>query len=364
MLNNLGGEAPKMAYVEKLRERMEEASVDALMVGDPLNWRFLSGFTGDAGTLLITASERMVFTDSRYTEQAKTEAPDWTVVKTLVERDVLKEVVADLGVKAIAFEKDYLTYAAWERLRDRFAGLDLLGVSGWIEELRAVKSKEEIERIQEAQKVTDKAFEWLLPSIKEGVREIDLALKLEFKMRRLGSEGVAFPFIVVSGERSSLPHGAPSEKELTKGDFVTLDFGARCGGYCSDMTRTLVVGPASDRHRKMYDAVLKAQVTALETVKPGILAKTVDLAGRKVLEDAGYGEYFGHGIGHGVGLNVHERPSVGKRSDALLEPGMVITIEPGIYIPGFGGVRIEDLVLVTEKGRKNLTESPKQLIVV
>ncbi len=353
-----------MVQVERLRYKMQEASMDAFMVSDPRNWRFISGFTGDAGVLLITTNEAIIFTDSRYTEQAGQEAPNYTVVKTVVEKDVVKDTIARLGISTIGFEKDYVTYGGWERLKQRFTGQELMGVSGWVEELRALKSKNEIEHIARAQNIADEAFSQLLPSVKAGMREIDLALDLEFKIRKSGSDGIAFPFIVVSGERSSLPHGVPTEKKLEPGDFVTFDFGARCNGYCSDMTRTVVVGPVSDKHREIYDTVLRAQLAALEVIRPGIAAKEVDLAGRSIIEEAGYGEYFGHGIGHGVGLNVHERPSVGKTSEAVLQPGMVITVEPGIYIPGFGGVRIEDLVLVTEDGKKNLTASEKRLIVV
>jgi Xaa-Pro aminopeptidase len=360
----LGEEVTQVSVLERLRLKMSQVSVDAFSVSNPNNWRFVSGFTGDAGALLITEDEAIIFTDSRYTEQAEQEAPGYTVIKTVVEKDVMKETIDRLGIKAIAFEKHYVTYARWEGLKQRYSNQKLIGVSGWVEELRAVKSEKEAEYIAKAQSIADEAFGRLLPSIKPGVREIDLALELEFTMRKLGSDGIAFPFIVVSGVRSSLPHGVPTSKQLEPGDFVTLDFGARYNGYCSDMTRTVVVGPVSDKHREIYDVVLRAQLAALEVIRPGIMAREVDLAGRRVIEEAGYGEYFGHGIGHGVGLNVHERPSVGKTSEDVLQPGMIITVEPGIYIPGFGGVRIEDLVLVTEDGKNNLTASEKQLIVV
>lgn len=353
-----------MGTLEKLRLKMSQVPVDAFLVSNMQNWRFVSGFTGDAGTLLITRDEAIIFTDSRYTEQAEQEAPDYTVIKTVVEKNVLKETIDKIRISRIAFEKDYVTYSRWEKLKETLSGQELIGVSGWVEELRAVKSEKEAEYIAKAQSIADEAFGRLLPSIKPGVREIDLALELEFTMRKLGSDGIAFPFIVVSGVRSSLPHGVPTSKQLEPGDFVTLDFGARYNGYCSDMTRTVVVGPVSDKHREIYDVVLRAQLAALEVIRPGIMAREVDLAGRRVIEEAGYGEYFGHGIGHGVGLNVHERPSVGKTSEDVLQPGMIITVEPGIYIPGFGGVRIEDLVLVTEDGKNNLTASEKQLIVV
>lgn len=353
-----------MGTLEKLRLKMSQVPVDAFLVSNMQNWRFVSGFTGDAGTLLITRDEAIIFTDSRYTEQAEQEAPDYTVIKTVVEKNVLKETIDKIRISRIAFEKDYVTYSRWEKLKETLSGQELIGVSGWVEELRAVKSEEEAGYIARAQGIADEAFSRLLPLVKAGASEMDLALELEFTIRKLGSEGIAFPFIVVSGARSSLPHGVPTSKKLEPGDFVTFDFGARCNGYCSDMTRTVVVGHASDKHREIYDLVLRAQLAALEVIKPGVMAREVDLAGRRVIEEAGYGEYFGHGIGHGVGLNVHERPSVGKTSEDVLQPGMIITVEPGIYIPGFGGVRIEDLVLVTEDGKNNLTAGEKQLIVV
>lgn len=353
-----------MGALEQIRLKMSQADVEAFLVSNPQNWRFVSGFTGDAGVLLITRDDAIIFTDSRYTEQAEQEAPGFTVIKTVVEKDVVKETIDKLGIRTVAFEKDYMTYARWEKLKEALSGRTLVGVSGWIEELRAVKSEAEVGYIAKAQSIADEAFARILPLVKPGVTEAELALELEVIIRKLGSDGVAFPFIVVSGARSSLPHGVPTSKRLEVGDFVTFDFGARVNGYCSDMTRTVVVGHASEKHREIYDVVLRAQLAALEAVKPGVPAKEVDLAGRKVIEEAGYGEYFGHGIGHGVGLNVHEKPSVSRMSEDVLRPGMVITVEPGIYIPGFGGVRIEDLVLVTEGGKNNLTSSRKDLIVV
>lgn len=343
-----------------LRKKMEEESLDAIMVNTFINWQYLTGFTGDSGSVLITGDDAIIFTDSRYTEQAEKESPGFTVIKTGRD-DVFKETLSRLGVKRLGFEKDRVTYSAWERMKDRFADVELTGYSGWVEEIRAVKTGEEIELISRAQEIADEAFELVTRLVRIGVSEIDLALELEFTMRKLGAESLSFPIIAVSGERSSLPHGSPTRKEIADGDFLTLDFGARYQGYCSDETRTFIVGNPSDKHLEVYKVVLEAQLNALDKVAPGIQAKEVDLAGRKVIEDAGYGEYFGHAIGHGVGLNVHERPGVGSRSENILEPGMVITVEPGIYIPGFGGVRIEDLVLVTESGKRILSSSPKDL---
>lgn len=350
--------------LRSLRKRLLDLPADAFMISNATNWRYVSGFTGDAGTCVITDDRAIVFTDSRYVEQAQMEAPGFEVCVTVREKDVLRDRLMELGVKRLAFEKDHVTYSSWEKLKEKFEGVELVGVSGWVEELRAIKTSEEVKLISRAQEIADSALAMLLNSLKRGVCERDVALDLEFTMRKMGAQGPAFPIIVVSGERSSLPHGTPSERVFRDGDFVTIDWGAQVGGYCSDCTRTFIIGVADSRHEEIYRVVKAAQEEALAAVKPGGLAKDVDLAGRKVIEDAGYGEYFGHSIGHGVGLAVHERPVVGPKSDAVLEPGMVITVEPGIYVPGFGGVRIEDLVLVTDTGCKILSTNPKDLMVL
>lgn len=350
--------------ISRLRDKLQLLGLDGMLVTSPVNWRYLSGFRGDSGMLLVTSQEAFIFTDSRYVEQAQNEAPGFQVVKTSHGEDVVRKVLDERGIRKLGFEKDNVTCGTYEKFVERFSGVELVGLSGVVEDLRIFKSPEEIEWISHAQGIAEKALELVMGSIRVGAREVDIALELEFAMRKLGSEGVAFPVIAVSGERSSLPHGEPGERRLSPGDFFTLDFGARCNGYCSDMTRTFVIGTPDDRHREIYNIVLEAQMAALGAVRPGIPAKDVDHAGRKVIEDAGYGEYFGHSIGHGVGLKVHEGPAVSRVSDKILEPGMVITIEPGIYIPGFGGVRIEDLVVVTESGALNLTRWPKQLTVI
>lgn len=350
--------------VDKLREKMAQESLDGLLVTTFLNWRYITGFRGDAGALLITDKSAYLFTDSRYIEEAQEEAVGFSAVMTKVETDEIKTTVQREGLKRLAFEKEHVTYSAWEKLKERFEGVELVGVSLWVEELRMVKTPQEVQFIQKAQDIADDAFALLTNSIRLGSREIDLALEFEFTMRRMGSEGLAFPIIAVSGERSSLPHGVPSERKVADRDFLTFDFGARCQGYCSDETRTFVVGRLDKKHEEIYNVVLEAQLAGLEAVKPGVKGMDVDAAGRKVIDAAGYGQYFGHGIGHGVGLNVHEGPSAGKKSDNVLAPGMIVTVEPGIYIPGFGGCRIEDIVLVTETGSRILSHSPKELKVL
>ncbi len=350
--------------VDKLRQKMAEAAVDGFLVTTFLNLRYISGFRGDAGALLLTDKAAYLFTDSRYIEEAQTEAAGFTVVMTTVEVDEIKNAVQKEGVRRLAFEKEHVTYSAWEHFKDRFENVELVGVSGWVEDLRMIKTPEEVSCIEKAQEIADDALELLTSAIHIGSREIDLALEFEFTMRKMGSEGLAFPIIAVTGERSSLPHGVPTDKKVSDGDFLTFDFGAKHAGYCSDETRTFVVGRLDAKHEEVYNVVLEAQLAGLEAVKPGVKGMDVDAAGRKVIDEAGYGQYFGHGIGHGVGLNVHEGPGAGKKSETMLQPGMIVTIEPGIYIPGFGGCRIEDLVLVTETGRRVLSSSPKELKVL
>lgn len=347
-----------------IRQKMAGEGVDGFLITTYLNWRYLSGFKGDAGQVLITENSCYLFTDSRYTEEAAEEAPDCIVLETSLDTDRVKETLEKEGVHSLAFEKDQVTYAGYERMQERFQGVSLKGVSRWVEDLRMKKTPGEIALIAKAQEIADEAFSLVTRLIRVGATESELALELEFTMRRLGAEGLAFPIIAVSGARSSLPHGQPTANKVSPGDFLTIDFGARYEGYCSDETRTFVIGPLDKKHEEIYKVVLEAQLAGLEAAKPGVLGKDVDAAARKVIEDSGYGQYFGHGTGHGVGLAVHEGPSAGKRGETVLEPGMVITVEPGIYIPGFGGCRIEDLVHITENGREILSGSPKELTVI
>ncbi|MGI6631659.1 MAG: M24 family metallopeptidase [Bacillota bacterium] len=352
------------AKLSRVRQKMAEAKVGGFLVTSHLNWRYLSGFKGDAGMLLITDRSAYLYTDSRYTEEATEEAPDFTVIQTGLDDDPVKDTLNREGIKQVAFEKEHVTFSLFEKFQTRFEGVELKGVAGWIEDLRMVKTPEEIALITRAQEIADEAFSLITRSIKVGVTELEMALDLEFTMRRLGAEGLAFPIIAVSGARSSLPHGQPTANKVSGGDFLTFDFGARYEGYCSDETRTFVIGPLDKKHKEVYEVVLEAQMAGLEAAKPGVLGKDIDKAARKVIDDAGYGQYFGHGAGHGVGLNVHEGPSAGKKGDTVLVPGMVVTVEPGIYIPGFGGCRIEDLVVITEGGKEILSSSPKDLTVI
>ncbi|HEY8395002.1 MAG TPA: Xaa-Pro peptidase family protein [Thermaerobacter sp.] len=353
--------------LETLRRRMAEEKVDGIWVGSPANRRYLSGFTGSSGWLLITADRAELWTDFRYLEQAAAQAPAFEVVRH--EPDVYQHLgrrAGELGLTRLGFERDHLTYGQWERLR---AGLpdtvELVPVAGWVEELRRVKDPGEIAAIRQAARIADEALLEVLAGLRPGMTEREVALQLEFAMRRRGAEGVAFDFIVASGPRSSLPHGLASERVIEEGDLVTIDYGAVYAGYASDCTRTVVIGRAGQRQREIYDIVLEAQRRAMAAVRPGATGADVDRAAREVIEAAGYGEHFGHATGHGVGLEVHEGPRLAATAgDQVLAPGMVVTVEPGIYLPGWGGVRIEDLVVVTEDGGEVLTRVTKEFLQI
>jgi Xaa-Pro aminopeptidase len=324
----------------------------------------MSGFTGSAGALIITSSRALLVTDFRYIEQAAAQASEFEVIKQgAVLTDSLRQALEEVGVRRLAFEKEFVSYGDYERYRDKL-GAELVPMDGAVEKLRLVKDSGEIEAIRRAAAIGDKAFRHILDFLRPGLREDEVSLELEFQMRRLGATGLAFDIIVASGPRSSLPHGRASERVIQPGDFVKMDFGCVVDGYCSDMTRTVVMGEPSEKQREIYDIVLEAQVTSLKAIRPGLTGREVDEVARKVIADRGYGDHFGHGLGHGVGRMVHEGPRLSVLGEDPLVPGNVVTIEPGIYLPGWGGVRIEDLVVVTEVGVDVLTGSPKDLIIL
>ena len=356
------------ARMAALRAKMEAEEVAALIVTDPVNIAYLTGFEGvfdeeRAHIAVITADLSTIYTDNRYSEAAATAAEGsawrvrmaWPHIATAVSDDL-----RSAGINRPAME-DTAPRRQFETLSGALEGGATVAAD-WIEELRAVKEPEEIERIAAAQALTDRAFDHILGVIRPGATERAIALELEFFMRRNGSDGVAFPPIVASGPRSSLPHAKVTDRVIEPGDFLKMDFGARLGGYCADMTRTIVVGSADSRQRELYEAVLAANQAGIAAVGPDLSGREIDAAARSVLSDAGLGDQFTHGLGHGVGLEVHELPSVGPRIDKAVPLGAVITIEPGVYVPGFGGVRIEDLVVVEESGARVLTGSPKDLI--
>ena len=274
------------------------------------------------------------------------------------------EVIKEMGINKIGFEQDKMTYGTYAAYKEQLGAAELVPVSQSVEKLRLIKSSEEIKILKEAAKIADDAFSHILTVIKPGITEIEVANELEFYMRSQGADHSSFDMIVASGVRSSLPHGVASGKAIEKGDLVTLDFGAYYKGYCSDITRTVAVGEPDDELKRIYQTVFEAQAIGMRSIKPGITGKQADAYTRDYISSQGYGDYFGHSTGHGLGMEVHESPALSARSDQMLEKGMVVTVEPGIYIPGKGGVRIEDDIVLTEEGNESLTHSAKDLIIL
>ena len=326
----------------RARELLRARGLDAALTARPANIRYISGFAGTESYLYLSAERAVILTDSRYTLQAEKEGKDCqvrTIGKGTGYGELLAQLLSEDGVRTLGFEEDALLYGTAAELQEK-SGLPAgqwKPLAGALSTLRAVKSAEEIRKIEEAERIGDAAFSYILEELKPGVTELQIAAKLEYFMKSHGAEGTSFDTIAASGLHSAMPHAVPTDKPLEKGDFVTMDFGCRYQGYCSDMTRTVVIGKADARQKEIYQVVLEAQEAALAS-------------------------YFGHSLGHSVGLEIHEKPALSSREETVLAPGMIETVEPGIYIPDFGGVRIEDLVVLTEDGVRNLTRSPKNLI--
>lgn len=349
----------------QLREKMLNQGLGAILVTSPFNRRYLSGFTGSAGYLVITEDKAQLITDFRYVEQGAEQASEFEVVRHGA--SILDEVSNQLRkskVNKVGFEKQFVSYSLYEDLRKSSEDIEWIGIAGFIEEIRMVKTAEEIATIKQACRIADHTFAHIIKYIKPGITERDISMELEFHMRKQGATSSSFDIIVASGERSALPHGVASDKVIQNGELITLDFGAYYKGYVSDITRTIAVGEPPEKLREIYQIVLDAQMAGVTKIKPGLTGKQADALTRDVISEAGYGEYFGHSTGHGIGLEVHEGPGLSSKSDLVLKPGMVVTVEPGIYISKLGGVRIEDDVLITEDGCEILTQSPKNLIIL
>lgn len=353
--------------LERLRRLMKAEGLDALFLASPANIRYFSGFSGTDSYVYLSAEKQVILTDSRYTLLAEEAGAGFQVLTVSAGRGygaLLAELLQDDDAKRLGFEDEAMLYHTVKNLQEH-AGIpegSWIAVGEKISQLRAVKTELEISWMARAEQIGDEAFSYIIKEMKPGVTELEIAAKLEYFMRMQGAEDKSFDTIVASGYHSSMPHAVPTAKALEAGDFVTLDFGCRYHGYCSDMTRTVVLGKASDRQKDLYRIVLEAQQAALEGLRPGITGAQGDRLARRVIEEAGYGDCFGHSLGHSVGLEIHEKPSLSPKDDTILEPGMMETVEPGIYVAGFGGVRIEDLVVLTEKGCRNLTHSPKELL--
>ncbi|GAA0331403.1 Xaa-Pro peptidase family protein [Oceanobacillus sp. FSL W7-1293] len=351
-----------MTKLDRLREKLEENKADAIIIDSPYNRRYLTNFTGTAGTALITSDKALFITDFRYTEQAAEQAAAFEIIEH--KQGMIQEIanqIDKLGVKRLAFEKNYTTYSQFETYQNQFSQ-ELIPVEGIVEALRMIKTPDELEIMKKAAKIADDAFAHIQSFIEPGVKEIDISNELEFFMRRQGATSSSFDTIVASGLRSALPHGVASDKKIEEGELVTLDFGALYEGYCSDITRTVAVGEISAALREIYDIVLEANLRGVKGTKAGMSGKEADALTRDYITEKGYGERFGHSTGHAVGMEVHESPGLSTRSEAILEPGMVVTVEPGIYVPGVGGCRIEDDIVITKDGNERLTFAPKELI--
>ncbi len=342
-----------------LRAFIAAQDLTAVVIAKPENRRYFSGFTGSSGLLLVSAATAKLITDFRYIEQANRQAPDFTVVRHGSDMyETLAAEVKALGGERVGFESDFAPWDEYRKMNEFIGKL----VPLHLDKLRMIKDEAELDALRVAVCLADAAFDHILTYIKPGVSERDIALELEFFMRKNGAEKAAFDIIVASGPRSALPHGRAGAKRIAAGEFVTMDFGAVYEGYHSDITRTVVVGKASSRQREIYDLVRAAQQAGLDAVAAGRSGSEVDAAARRVIGDAGYGEFFGHGLGHGVGLAIHEEPRLSPVGDVVLAPNMTVTVEPGVYLPDWGGVRIEDTVVVTAGGVQVLTASSKELI--
>lgn len=355
-----------MSRLSKLRDGLKREGLEALVVTQPENRRYLSGFTGSAGALLISQEEARIFVDFRYVEQAKAQAAEFRLIREDRAQALHKEFannlrssLQELGLSRVGFESLNLSvyqHQAWQETLD---GMELMPTTDLVEELRAVKERAEIELIRKAAALTDEAYNHMHGLLRAGITEREASWAGESYMRTHGAEGVAFEFLVQAGPHGALPHWVAAEEPIKAGEPLIMDMGSRVDGYHSDLTRTVFMGKSDSQFQKIFDIVRKAQETALHGIRPGMKGEEADALARKVIEEAGYGEYFGHGLGHGVGLAIHEKPWVRRTSQEELRPGMLITVEPGIYLPGWGGVRIEDLALVVEDGLEVLSQASK-----
>ena len=355
-----------MNNLKKLQSLLQEGVVDGLLLTSKVNRHYAAGYDVDEGVAVIGREACYYFTDSRYIEVAQENLPGFVVEEVNRENPYDRRINAALeaqGIKTLGIEEQYLTYGEFLNYEKKLNAA-LMPFQKEISKFRQVKEDWEIDKMRRAQEITDQAFEKILKVIKPGMTEKELTAELIYTLYSLGADGLSFPPIVVSGPNTSKPHGVPGDRALAYGDFITMDFGCIVDGYCSDMTRTVALGFVSQEMSQVYETVLRAQEMGIAATKAGVTGKEVDGAARKVIADAGYGAYFGHSYGHSVGLEIHENPGCSIANESPLEAGVVCSAEPGIYLPGRFGVRIEDVVIVREDGCEDITASPKQLIVL
>ena len=354
--------------LDRLKELSDSCNIEAILITDPYSLRYYTGFSGGEGVALYAGGEGILYVDSRYTEAAGIEAEESGSGFSVREFNhdaplyqQLREQLNAAGAVTLGFEDRSMVCSSFSKYSHELQ-VNLVPLEDKLLKPREIKTEQELQLLRKAEEIGDLAFSHILNVLKPGITELDVAAELEYTMKKNGASGLSFDTIVASGFHSSMPHAVPTDKKLEDGDFVTMDFGCIYLGYCSDMTRTVVIGKASEEQKKVYQTVLTAQRLAMEGLRPGMICKDVDKIARDHIEDAGYGKYFGHGLGHSVGLYIHESPALNTRDDTILIPGMIETIEPGIYIPGFGGVRIEDMGVVTHTGYQSFAKSAKELI--
>ena len=347
----------------RLSKKLRSVGIEAILITNLTNVAYLTGFSGSSAYLLATAKEHFLLSDFRYKAQIEDECDGLNIVIRTASSEMVDSVAKtakSLKLKTMAIESAAVSKSQFDVLNSKL-NCELVDTGGWVEDLRAIKDKQEIELIRNSIFVNQKSFEVIRAQLHGGQTEKDLAHNLEHQMRTFGATGCAFDPIVGVGPRAALPHGKPSDKKIAESPFVLIDWGAKVSGYASDLTRVLITGKISSKFEKVYNTVLDAQIAAIEKIRPGISLKEVDSAARTVIDKSGYGKYFGHGLGHGFGLEIHENPFMSPIKQGTLKANMVVTVEPGIYLPGWGGVRIEDDILVTEDGYEILSNLPKQL---
>lgn len=353
-----------MTRIEKLKALLEEKSLDAFYIAYNPNVRYLTGFSGSSGTVLVTKNKDYFITDFRYKDQSHEEVKGFGIIINYTASDELKKIIESLGIKTIGFEANRMTYSGYENNVNNFPALKFVPLTEAVEKLTMQKTKDELDKIQKAVDITDQTFSKMLEFIKPGMKELDVSAEITYTHKKLGAEKDSFDPIVASGWRAALPHGRASDKVIEKGDILTLDFGCVYEGFCSDMTRTVAVGEPPAEIKKIYQIVFDAQQKGIDAARSGISSKSVDSAARDYITSHGYGENFGHGLGHGLGIEVHEMPGLSQRMDITLAENSVVTIEPGIYIEKLGGVRIEDDVILKSSGCVIMNKSPKELIII
>ena len=354
-----------MNHLKQIAAKLPEYGIDAMLLNSEPGEYYAVGFHGE-GNVVVTAEKCFYFTDSRYIEAAGNLITGAEIAMTGHSRNyraMVQEVIDQCHIETLGFEESYLSVADYE-LWDKGLTARLVPAQKLVNSLRAAKDAEEIALMRKAQEITDRAFDEICKFIQPGMTEQEIAARLQYDMLRFGAEKMSFDPIVVSGPNGSLPHGIPSSKQVRKGEFITMDFGCKYGGYCSDMTRTVALGEPTGEMKKVYQTVLEAQLAGIAVTRAGVPGKSIDAAARKVIADAGYGEYFGHGYGHSLGIEIHESPNANTREETLLPVGAVVSAEPGIYLPGKFGVRIEDVTILREDGCEILTKSPKELIIL